>query len=1355
MKKDPVETVPGYGKRLRLRLKNAKMSQTSLARATGLSRQTIASVLADRVSARTLGLIDDVLRKLPLEAFGEAADPSAGATTSLPVRSRSDVWATATQIAEWANRREAQEDLPRLVRRLILLTTPDAVSVSFRASEGVHLPGFDGRVESARGSTFAPAGLSVWELGTAADASSQANDNYAKRTKAPGDVTPSTSTFLFVTARRWSGKDAWAAARRADGRWHDVRVYDADDIETWLEISPSVHLWFSTRIGIAPRECIDLEYWWHNWKRATNPALGAAFVLAGRETAAKEIAERLAKSASLFVVKTESQDESIAFLAATLEAATAMNRDELFGRSVVVTEQSAWRHLVAANTPLILIPLFDVSDVVASAIDGGHAVVIPLGSSDLENGDAIDVGVIAREPAVDFLKPKDTGPRDHEWELASLARRSMTAFRRQIGIAPSLRRPAWAQPGIARAMIPPLLVGSWNDEREGDRLALASLGQSSYDDLSGRLSPFTNTTDPILRHRGHLWYLVSPQDAWRQLGSQVTRDDLARFAAVALEVLGSVDPRLDLPPEKRWMAGVLLSEPLHSSALRRGIAASVGLLGSRVGTSEPGFNNDVLTGFAEGLVRDLLAKARTDPRLWASFDDHLPDLAEAAPDVFLAELEHALDDPGQPLSVIFNDADSGSLFGPSSPHVDVLWALERLAWSANHLARVVQILGRLDEIDPRGKMTNRPHATLRALFLPWLPQTAATTEQRLQVLEAWIVQDPRAAWGTLLSMLPEMHGIGHYSARPRWRDWCLEKPAAVTHGEYWRNVRFAASKLIALAGNDGERWKEIVEALPRFAEPDYDVALATLGGLDPAALTEDGRAAVWEALRVLVANHRNFAQAQWAMPPERVSAIDGLRARFAPVDLAARYAWLFSHRPELPDAVASIDDISAYDAEVGERRRDAIHEIMGLAGIPGLLSVASRSVNPYCIGFSLASNGPLEDENPFLEQNLAHLESSRDQLAVGYVVGRAHALGDPAARVWLLRMFGEESHTWRPAQRALLLLAARPDRRIWALASTDPDVARAYWHRVNTYLVEDDAVEEAARQYLSFNRPLAAVDLLSHHAQKLRLDLTLVLDVLEAAVFTESDDKPDGMFTYNVERLLDVLSASDEIDELRVGRVEWGLLPVLSRHERTPKVLKRAFLRDPAIFVDAVSLIYRGASDARDDEHAGDEELRGRVSRAFELLRSMRTLPGTRPDGTVEGAALRTWVDQARAALADRDRLDTGTNELGQLFGACPVADKDGVWPCIPVRDLIEALHSEALEHGMLVGLYNSRGVTSRSMTTGGAPERGLASRYAAHAEAAAQWPRTAALLRSIAQGYLQEARREDHDIAIQEDLGS
>ena len=82
-----------------------------------------------------------------------------------------------------------------------------------------------------------------------------------------------------------------------------------------------------------------------------------------------------------------------------------------------------------------------------------------------------------------------------------------------------------------------------------------------------------------------------------------------------------------------------------------------------------------------------------------------------------------------------------------------------------------------------------------------------------------------------------------------------------------------------------------------------------------------------------------------------------------------------------------------------------------------------------------------------------------------------------------------------------------------------------------------------------------------------------------------------------------------------------------------------------------------------------------------------------------------------------------------------------------PVRDLLEELHSERVERGLELAIRNARGVTSRDPEAGGDQERELAASYESAArETRTRWPRTAAIMRSLAASYEAEARSHDAD---------
>src|SRR6185295_12357568 len=159
---------------------------------------------------------------------------------------------TATDLAAWADRLEAEAQLPRLIRRLIHATASGITHVGFPADESTRGPGYDGVLVAAKGSAHAPFGASVWELSTRGDVKAKAKEDYDKRVGNPRGVTPKDTTYVVVTLRAWTGKDDWAAERNSEQTWKEVRAYDANDLEQWVELAPAVHLWLAALLGRRP-----------------------------------------------------------------------------------------------------------------------------------------------------------------------------------------------------------------------------------------------------------------------------------------------------------------------------------------------------------------------------------------------------------------------------------------------------------------------------------------------------------------------------------------------------------------------------------------------------------------------------------------------------------------------------------------------------------------------------------------------------------------------------------------------------------------------------------------------------------------------------------------------------------------------------------------------------------------------------------------------------------------------------------------------------------------------------------------------------------------------------------------------
>jgi hypothetical protein len=1252
----------------------------------------------------------------------------------------------ASDLERWADRRDAQQQFPLLVRRLIHATGRGVRKLHVRAGEGVQLEGWDGTVEVDEGNAHVPTGSSAWELGVGKAPGTKANEDYAKRSAEPGPADPSRTTFVFATPRRWNGKEAWAAEKRSDAVWSDVRVLDADDFEAWLQSAPAVHVWLSILLGKHPQGVLDLATFWDDWVAATQPPLSPGLMLAGRDEVAERVVAFAAGQTGAQAVRCDSREEVVAFFAAAVAKLPEEDQGPVMSRSVIVREDRAWQQLLDSPSPLLLVPLFDTPNV-AGAVRRGHSVLVPLGAGDPEGTGEILVPRLPRQAARDALVQMGVH-EDRAWEMAGLARRSLTALRRHLAAVPVVRTPVWAMPEHVRDVLPVLLAGQWNTQRAGDREVLAKLAQEPHDEFVKRMTRWTNAEDPPVRRSGSVWFAASRHDLWRLAARHLTPADMERFSEAVLRVLGSVDPQFDLEEDRRWMAGALGHTSPYSGVLREGLADTLAIMGAHGDAVFPSAGLSARDSAAVS-VRELVEHANQDWRIWASLSHVLPRLAEAAPDQFLSAVEAGSRGDTPVLRHLFTDQTDA--FFSSSPHTGLLWALETLAWDPEHLPRAALALARLAAIDPGGKLANRPAKSLREIFLGWHPQTMATLEQRVQVIERLREREPSVAWKLMCALLPEHHGVAMNTATPRWREWLPDAKPAPTMGEYRSLVRAVVDRLLLDVGRDAMRWQRLVQALEVIPADAHEAVVTKLGELEPAGLEATTRRAIWNALRELVARHRAHPDAGWVLPNERVDQLDELRARFTPDDLVTQHGWLFTHWPDLPTAGFG-DDWRAREEAIAKERVSAAKAVYEGLGLAGLRELARQAKEPFFVGaaasdISLAERDVLE----LLTEDVGSADMALAGFGNGYVAGLFRTRGWE----WARETLREHGGSWPPERRAAFIGALPHSEHAWDLASQcGGETEATFWRHKPPFGLEDhSACVRAAEKYLEHGRALSAVDVLAVYRKDAPggLPVDLVFAVLEAAIRAlDEGQQMNQMFGYHVAQLTRELEKAEGPAEARLARLEWAYLPLLNRHDRTPTILHRELKRNPSFFSQVLALIYRAEGEER-RELTAEEHARWRV--ANELLDSWKSVPGSEDGPELDAAALREWVAEARRLTAACGRGPIGEHEIGKMLTHAP-AGPGGEWPHPAVCEIIETVASGEMERGFEIAVYNSRGVVTKHPAAGGDQERALADHYQKMAAAVStKSPRTAAMLRRIAESYRRDAVREDTDAELRQDL--
>ena len=184
-------------------------------------------------------------------------------------------------------------------------------------------------------------------------------------------------------------------------------------------------------------------------------------------------------------------------------------------------------------------------------------------------------------------------------------------------------------------------------------------------------------------------------------------------------------------------------------------------------------------------VRKLMDRA--DERRWWSLSRDFHLLAEASPESLLDALEQALRARIAPPIMSLFRSDEGIVHNVEYL-AELMWALEIMAWNADYLGRVALILGRMAELDPGGKFSNRPDQTLRTIFLPLSPRTFASQAERMEVIDAIVSRYPGVGWKLLVGLAPHIHRIIEPSAAPAWRDF----PAEAASAWYPRSPRIVA-----------------------------------------------------------------------------------------------------------------------------------------------------------------------------------------------------------------------------------------------------------------------------------------------------------------------------------------------------------------------------------------------------------------------------------------------------------------------------------------------------------------------------------------------------------------------------------
>lgn len=1335
------------------------MSVTKAAETMGVGRPALSNFLngnaglssemAARLRAAFGADMDDLMSR---QAASDAARRNSGLAVSATTRSFVPpfLMATANDIEEWANAHESRNLLAVLLRMLVNSTCSGLEYVDFPGHDDAQRPNWDGRVKTSVGNPWVPQGISGWEFGTNRGITEKANKDFRKRTAATEEAKQQKTAFVFVTPRRWPGKENWLRENRTKGRWQSVYVIDSSDLEQWMEQSIPAQAWFGGRRALDLRGVKSLDQCWTEWCADCQPQFKKRIFAEPISAFGEKVHGHLRdESKSTLRIVATSRQEGLAFLVALFS-----QPDEQFhnlrDRMVVFTQPGPLSELAVGSPGFF--PVIADQRVEKELAESGcklTAVVVEHRTA-IQEESGITLNPLRQSEFREALEAMGLNGDEIE-RLDGESGRTLTILRRRLAQSKAIRSPDWSsEEKLARALAPMMLAGAWKIDQDADRYLMCELaGFDNFGQLETHFTQLLNLEDSPVWSVGGFRGVVSKVDSLYGVQAWISVDQIQRFLEVAEIVISERDPALDLPEDKQWAAVVYGKAREISSPLRKGVAESLVLLAIHGnvlfrGRFEPDLEYEIAS-----LVRRVL-KPLTAEKL-RSHHSHLPLYAEAAPEAFLKILERDLSGSQPVLATLMKP--QGDFIFAQSERVGLLWALELLAWCPEWLDRVVALLAKLAEIEPDDNLANKPSGSLGAIFRSWMPQTAAPLAHRIAAFDRLAEKHPNVAWSIATAQFEAGSSIGTYSQKPNWRDYAQGFGEPISRGERREFVIHCIEACIDWPSHTRETLADLMERIKVLRHSDVSRLRDAVATWSDRAQDQDR---AWLRERIRVSTQRTLRRQSMAEPlkqsaDERVLVAREAYAVLEPEDPVWKHAWLFDSAwiTESLDEFEGKVDHAAIETRMRKQRAEAVQEVISELGFPGLMQLAFSGKAPEVAGHSIAE--VLKDQarrRNFLRAVLGDeniLTSSHHQsLLRGFLHGM-----DPTAAIGLAESLRLEAGQEVGIQ---LFCLTGFNRSVWSkMEEMGGTVFEGYWAKVHPSWQgnSDEEINYAVSCLLAARRPLAAFN--HAHLDWGRVESGHIQRILSSLPL--SDEWSQGQVQLNahyIRKALSVLNERNALGQPERARLEFLYIDLFWLDEDGLPNLEQEIEANPELFCEAIALAYpRGNSDA---EHAIGEVERNAAQRAHRLLHKLSRIPGHDSKGNLDADKLTKWIQRAQEISDDRDRRHQTDYRIGELL-ANAAKGEDGVWPCTSVRKAMEVVLNDDVADGFRIGRQNLRGVYSQG--EGGDQERELAEQYEKWANASDfTYPKLATVLRELASIYKNTGRWQDQQAAVQRRLG-
>ena len=772
----------------------------------------------------------------------------------------------------------------------------------------------------------------------------------------------------------------------------------------------------------------------------------------------------------------------------------------------------------------------------------------------------------------------------------------------------------------------------------------------------------------------------------------LSEDDLKEIKPIFIATLREINPQLNLPKEKRYLSIFSPTENLSSRNLKDNLVSTLIFLWY-YRESFTNIDSSKIQNFISDILSEIL-KGK-DWKIWASLNDYIPDFAEIAPEMYLRLLKIQLIEHKSEICALFDNEGDGIFSGTLLS--GILWGLEKLSFYEKYFPSSVQLLALLHQYDKGGRFTNRPFNSLHELFLPWIKQTLATNEVRINVLKRLTSDYPELGNKVLVDALQKQNTIANPISLPVYDKEVFSFNRNVSKNDFRDLVEKYSDILIERISKKEIPLSAIINNLDSFYSATLSKILVCFEENNVFnRLDEEQKYETWYALKLIIRKHRYFKKSEWAFSTDVISQLENFANLCMPTNLLKKNKILFSEWSHNLYNNEYGGDYNKEEKDVLDRRISALREIISVHGIEIIYSYIDSDLMARNIAVTMSAM--------LAELNINSLfpnifNSENDNIKSFYTYFLRFANNEMVLQ-------NLDRTKWDDKNRLELFIHLNFEKQNWELAEKELKSPIDYWKFIHHLPLQSQSdLTDAISRIIDVKRyDYALLCFFSQLYNKREINNNLLL-----AALLENDKLID---VYDLHELIKYCQKQN-LDHEKMILIEWKYLTSIhDDNDIKPVNLFSELQTNPDFFIEILSLAFKEEGDESKRSLSEIEE--AKALSAYNLLHKWKVVPGFMNEKLDEDY-LKKWIMGVQSKADKVKRLSVANLIIGHVLFYSPV-DSSGLWINKTIAAVLNKIENMRMREGFYTEAVNSRGVYSIDYT--GKTDLELANSWKIKAEA-------------------------------------